>query len=255
MELCTSCQSDKLVEIQGELTCTSCGTVVLTHMIQDTLDYMPYSDQDNYNTEQTEVRDIEDLKIFWLEIYSNAMKKFVIEIVNDTSEHESLFRKKDKRRCLIALALYYVGMYYNRSMSIQQVCRQVDTDWKKTLAFLPKVLPLWSRKKWYIKLNNKKMAQTELLSRAVFDLTVVDDELKRPVLRVASNVYERVRHYPGMNVAKSHTLMYCCIYIGCQVNHIKINRKKFCEHVHISLPTLNHHEDMIQSILKSQKCG
>lgn len=260
MDTCDGCGGNKFIEYEADLTCRSCGLVKQERLVQDHIDYVPFSDQSCYHYDEDNKsisekfskklldikRDLESMRLFDIEILPDSTKKLVLHVIKDTFEHDHTLAKGERKKQLVCLAIYYVGMYMNTGISLQQICKPVEISAVKTQALFSEVLPIWSKKKWFRKLKSRLFVHVDKIKRVVYEMNFINNKMQ--VINVAQKIYEKVQYHFSVN--KSHTLIYCCVFIGCKVNKVKIQKKKYCQLVNVSLPTLNHHEEMVQSILK-----
>lgn len=271
MEFCKACGSENLREIEGDLTCIDCGLVCQERMIQDTIEYVRYEDKADYQIDEDARERIKDKRLSRIQDttytqsekrYSDiksrieelqindGLKKCTIRIIKDTLIDNGTVRGK-KLIMLIALSIYYAGMYMRSGVDIRQVCVQLGVDWKKVLGFSVEILPLWYNKKWYKKLDVFNHA--DKLRRIVYELCIIDTDKQQKVKAIAEKLHQRVCHLPKFTASKNHTVILTCVFIACKVAGIKITKQNFCEEVNLSLQTLNNHETTIQQVLQQLK--
>lgn len=281
MSCCDGCGSVELREIDGELTCTDCGLVIQERMMQDTINYITYTDQGEYNAAEEDEdvgvkrEYIQNKKLghYQAQTYTNCEKKYIgiksrveelqindgikkcaIRILKDTIYNGSIdpsFTKCKKLVMLIALSVYYSGMYLRSGVDIRAICSQLDIDWKKVLAISSEIVPFWYNKKWYKGLE--MFNHTDKLRRAVHELTLIDQDKERDVKRTAEKLYQRVWHYPKLTSSKNNSVILTCVYISCKVVGVKVAKNKFCQEVNMSVQTLNNHETAIQQVLEQSE--
>jgi transcription initiation factor TFIIIB Brf1 subunit/transcription initiation factor TFIIB len=204
--------------------------------------------RENWIKEQIEQIDVNEL-----------IKKMGIKICKDTLNEIEL--KGKQLKYVICLSLYYASVYIRSGISIRDICYQLEVDYKKMMASTDEIIMIWSKKKWYKKLEGKIYDCTDKIRRIIYELDfialncerVMDENLYNSIIRNSENIYKKVYNYPKFNTARNNTLMHCCIYIGCRMEKLKIKKKIFCRMVNISLPTLNSYECAIQETLKVNK--
>lgn len=274
---CESCGSIQLREIDGDLTCTDCGLVIQGRMIQDTINYITYEDHNEYQiNEDEDIRMkrefIQNKKLgrYQAQTYTKCERKYIditsrveelrindgikrcaIRILKDTIQNSSIdisFTKGKKLVVLIALSVYYSGMYLRSGVDLRAICGQLDVDWKKAVAISTEILPMWYNKKWYKGLEI--FNHTDKLRRVVHELELIDTDKEQDVKRTAEKLYQRIWHYPKFTSSKNNSVILTCVYVSCKVVGVKISKNKFCQEVNMSIQTLNNQESAIQQVLE-----
>jgi transcription initiation factor TFIIIB Brf1 subunit/transcription initiation factor TFIIB len=187
---------------------------------------------------------VEDLDI------NDGIKRFATRILKDTLCSLNDIRGKNQVY-LIALSVYYSGMYMRSGVDIRSICDQLDTDWKRVLAFSSEILPMWYNKKWYKKLEVFNHA--DKLRRVVHELVLIEPDKENTVKKTADKLYKCIFHYPKITSSKINSVIFTCVFISCKIAGIKITKSKFCKEVNMSLQTLNNYEVIIQQILEQEK--
>jgi transcription initiation factor TFIIIB Brf1 subunit/transcription initiation factor TFIIB len=246
-------------------------------MMQDIVDYITYAEQANYTLNEDQDfcikrekigdkklcryqngtytvfekkyidirKRVEDLDV------NDGIKRFAIRILKDTICFTNLNDIRGKNMVLlIALSVYYSGMYLRSGVDIRSICGQLDVDWKKALAFSTEILPMWYNKKWYKRLE--LFNHTDKLHRVVHEMALIESSKEQTVKRTADKLYQRVFHYPKITSSKINSVIFTCVYISCKMANIKVTKSRFCEEVNMSLQTLNNYEVIIQQILEQE---
>lgn len=276
---CGDCGSNCLQEIEGDLTCTSCGLVAQERVIKDEIDYVQYCNQGDYYAEEDDdiiatrerigdrrLSRLQDKTATPLEKKYKELKRLVcdvpiedgvqqcaLRIIKETIEQDISVAKGQKKLTLVVLAIHHASRYLKCGIEFRNICARLGVDAHKAMTFADELHPLWRIKPWYRKIStgSQKFDHADKLRRVVHELSFVplEPKVQLRVKQTAQSLYERVRSYPKFTSSKNHTVVYCCVYIACKICDLKVSKSKFCKEVGISLQTLNNQENAVQQAL------
>lgn len=255
--VCDECGSCKLIICwrQGELTCSVCGLVKQTHLLDDTYyGNMPFVDKEQHVA-------YPDTVVGQTCRYSGVIKEAVERILPSQNNYELVkfasrlfnavcqdkltdFRGKNKRAAMAA-SVYCAAKHLKYGVAVEAVYAIFEVDlWLN----FSKICQVWKRYPEYAGILEQDHDDT--LMRMIYKNHHIPTEMIACVRRIALCLKERVVSHLSSHT-KSEKLNACFIYIACIQAKVKVTHKQFHALYHVTSSTLTKHEAMIQDVLIS----
>ena len=255
MEPCNDCRGTNMIEYHGDYTCKDCGLVKYIGMVDTDASHY-YDEYESFREScgkgllKTELsrkeRTLLILKhlIFRVDV-DKSVKQFAYQIVVESEPTLNELKRKSEKLALVCLSLYYSCVSLKRGLPMDYISEQIGINTTLVWNVLPKLLPIWSKQRWYMQIDTTQSCHSDKLTRIVYSLDFVKNTQK--VLTSAKAIYTKVHALPRFITVKSHSLISCCIFMACQLDGCTKGMKKqaFCKQLAISLPTINAIEVMI----------
>lgn len=286
MTSCSFCNAlDSVKSIYGELTCIKCGTVGNTELQDPPHEYNMTNDFDTVQPWSNHTHKkfkklyaiMEDKQVPSYKLHKQipplcailehkvqldapfietTRTWFKILAQTDPNIETVKYKKQQNTTCLFVCCCYCVSTYLKRGYDIRLFCNVFDVDRCNAWTALPFVLKCFQKEKWYKTLVDCLGSAKEKISRTVYSLSVLVNLSKNAELRINSTAYslfQKVQNFPKLDVCKPPNIYLTCIFIACRVHHIPIGKTKYCSIMHISTPTLQSIESLVQESLSQNK--
>jgi hypothetical protein len=145
---------------------------------------------------------------------------------------------KKTNHTVLALCVYCACVLLHRGQTLVQVSCWFKVSDKSVLPLFKKVSQAWSSKRWYKKLMSCVCVEkTDTLSRHVFELDCVPDNIRHRVVNYSKQVYNQIhKQFQGI---QTKTLNAVCVHIACTVLKVDIPSEIFCKEMCVSQSTLS----------------
>lgn len=284
MDMCSDCGNGRFVDYHGDYTCTYCGLVKYTHMVDDQAEWRCFDTEDQCKIRaeitfddgpQTTIPDIKLQRAQQIAFETdtfiiNKKKKKLLSVIlkqNDidncltnlatewfeitldnllnTSKHKLI----KKIMCLSAFA---ASCFLKRGFLLEYFENIFGLPLYASLEALIVVQDAWKGKPWYNQVLISLHGQAECISRTVYNLDCLPKESNFDIIKSAKQVHNKIKSLKGISSIKTNTLHCCCIYIGCKILGIKnVSKDILCKELNVHVHTLNKHEANIQHLLMS----
>jgi len=271
--ICRSCNSHKVVDVQGEYTCTACGLVLENVLVDDTCilfgERTGTKFQDLYSRHETkQLRKIERYQLSYKERKTNSQEHHLKSMLGNKMLLDDYFintvyawfiklpefknqprRDKIKPNCVIVCCCYCVSMYLKRGIDIRAFCEIFEVDTRTAWRALEYVMNEWKNERFYSDLQHAMSSDIERLKRIVYVVDFIEQKDYVKVIKVARDILDKVANYPKLSSAKRYNMISSCLFIACMINNVKVKKETFCKTVCVSIPTINVLEETIQQAL------
>lgn len=268
---CSDCGNLDLVIFHGDLTCTQCGLVQISHMCEEEHIYSRNLDDFEFVKPKAQTNNGNDLVqpklhaklLAILEERFDFDYLFVTNVTQWFSVYTDSIRNTDsirKRFCYktvlphFAGCIYCVSKYFHKGLTIDYIRLPLDLGKKDVLSSLPQLFHSWKGMPWFKDLSKTIPLHSDQISRIIYTLDFIPEKIVWDVVKTARKLYNKINGVTHCEVSglKCHTFNSTCIYISLIICGFKMTRKEFCDKLCISLPTLKSQEHIVQNILHSQ---
>lgn len=234
MQQCFHCESDRLVWdwTNGDIICTSCGTVNQESIIDDKVYYKDYEDHE-YQEHKTI-----DKKV--VKVVSKINSVLYNGMVDDTNRISDKIQSTCDNNNRITTADVVAGVYAcEKGLTANNLCTAMNIK--------PKMF--WKSVKTNVVWENRLL---DIIKRLVYESVDFDTKKEWSVIKCCMKVIEKIKSCPEIQNIKTDKLAISLIYIACKCEKIPYDKKQFVQVYKISLETLKRHEHVIQTILTNR---
>lgn len=230
MQSCKHCKSDRLVWdwANGDVVCTSCGTINQEKFIDDNCYYRDYEDHD-YKEQKTINKSVD-------KCVSDINAMFFNGMIDDTSRiSESIQNMCDKPK--VSKADVVAGVYScEKGLTANELCTNMNVKSSK----------FWKSVKKDTVWENRLL---DIIKRLVYGCCDIETNDHYKVIKCARKIVDIIKPSPEVQNIKPNKLAISLIYVACTCEKICLDKKKFVKLFGMSVETLHRHEQIIQTIL------
>lgn len=233
MSSCEHCKSDRLVWdwANGDIVCTSCGTITQERFVDDNHYYKDYEDHE-YSEKKTIDRKVNNVVCTINSVLYNGM----VDDTNAISEKiQHSYENVDKK---ITTADIVAGIYTcEKGLTAKELCITMNVKPKK----------FWKSVKNDVVWEHRLL---DIIKRLVYEAVKFDSKEEWKVIKNSMKIIEKIKKFPEVQNIKTDKLAISLIYIACKCGNVLWDKKEFLTNFRISFETLQRHEHIIQAILK-----
>jgi transcription initiation factor TFIIIB Brf1 subunit/transcription initiation factor TFIIB len=231
MQTCFYCQSNKLIWdwANGDIICTSCGTVNQERFIDDRC---YYKDVEDHTYQETNVVDKKVNKI--VSAVNSVLHNGMLDDTSNIAHKVESICKNEKVTTAQVVASVYVC---EKGLTAKELCTSMN------------VKP----NKFWKSVTNETVSENRLLDiikRLVYGCVKIETKYNWSIIKCARRIIDRIKSAPEIQNIKTDKLAISLLYIACSCEKIKLSKKELVKIYGISLETLHRHEATIQTILK-----
>lgn len=235
MQTCNHCQSDRLIWdwANGDVVCTSCGTINQEKFIDDKCYY----------------RDFEDHEYKETKLIDKSVNKYVSDVntifyngmIDDTSRIteniQSMCESNKNTKNKISKADIVAGVYVcEKGLTAKELCTNMNVKTNK----------FWKSVKKDTIWENRLL---DIIKRLVYGCVEFETKNHWIIIKCARKIIDRIKSSPELQNIKPDRFAVSLIYVACDCEKLSLNKKKFVKLFGMSLETLLKHENIIQTIL------
>jgi transcription initiation factor TFIIIB Brf1 subunit/transcription initiation factor TFIIB len=233
MQTCNHCQSDRLVWdwANGDVVCTSCGTINQERFIDDKCNYRDY--------ESHECKEPKVINKNLNKVVSDVNTIFYNGMIDDTSKiTENIQSMCDNNTTAKVSKADIVASVYacEKGLTAKELCTNMNVKSNK----------FWKSVKNDTVWENRLL---DIIKRLVYGCDEFDTKNHWVIIKSARKIIDRIKSSPELQNLKPDRFAVSLIYVACNCEKLCQNKKKFVKLFGMSLETLLKHEHIIQTIL------
>ncbi len=262
--ICDDCKGDQFVDCHGEWTCTTCGLVKISGLLDERAEWISYSDTQHW-------RECHDDRMTMLQHYIHdkgsidKLRRYMVDIfafdsvlMDKATEYyqktQSTTFKRSQQKAVMVTCIYLASQYLKRGIKIEDLVHPLGTKRVCVWRVIDDILHEWGNSCDFDKQEIQQLVamtrdSSDKIARVLYKSNLVPQKNLWKVLQSSKKLYNNLKSYPHLKTIKSHTMIVTCIYIGCMMNGVCLDKNKFCEEFSISLSNLQHQETVVQEFL------
>lgn len=256
--ICDDCRGTRFAEIHGDLTCTSCGLVCTSGLIDDHAytetslcclrgdTIQKSSIRQNKLIEQVRTT-LNGLPFFdhdFIECVCNWLS------ASDLSAHNFA--------SYAALTTIYASVYFRRGVNPDVISGTFGVCSNNIWPLGPQLLVQWKDKPWIGQLRTLLDSDTDKfdrLKRDVYNCHIIPPKVRFSVIKKCERIWNKIKISPQIECLKSNSLYATLIWIATKSCSIDIRIEQLCTEFNVSSSTIKQTEKLVQlAIVSSNKC-
>jgi len=233
MQSCYHCNCFNLVWDwhDGDIVCTSCGTVNQERFIDDNCFYKDYENHD-YKEPKLVNKKVDNVVSTINTIFFNGMIDDTSRITDKIQNSNEIDNNKISKADIVAC------VYDNeKGLTSKELCINMNIKPNKFWKSVKKDI-IWEHR------------LLDIIKRLVYSCYDIDAKQHWTVIKCARNIIDRIKYSTELQNIKPDKFAISLIYVACQCEKVMFNKKDFIKIFGISNETLKKHEHIIQTILE-----
>lgn len=254
---CQDCRGTAFTEIHGDLTCTSCGLVCTSGMIDD------------HAYTETSLCSLRDNILQKSDIRKNRLIDGARKTLNGLPFFDDDFidcvcnwlsssdLSAHNFASYAALTTIYASIYFRRGVNPDVISGIFGVNSNNIWPFGPQLLAQWRDKPWINQLKallDSDSDKFDRLKRDIYNCYCIPPKMRFTVVKKCDRIWNKIKVNPQIECLKSSSLFATLIWIATKSCSIDVSMEQLCTEFNVSSSTIKQTEKLVQlAIVSSNK--